>query len=160
MKKHFYIALLSLSTLASACTPVTAQRGNMLEDVQLQEVTVGQSSISDVLRTLGSPTPRTTPARRQCDLVLELCGTSGETRFPLWRNGATSRARYLRSSPTGQGLALLLDHARWQLRQLGLACGPNGSVGRKVTLAISGFTTALHSSDNSACFADTTWPSF
>ena len=60
MKKHFYIALLSLSTLATACTPVTAQRGNMLEDVQLQEVTVGQSSISDVLRTLGSPTTQST----------------------------------------------------------------------------------------------------
>lgn len=33
-----------------------AQRGNMLQDYQIKEVTAGTNSRSDVLRTLGSPT--------------------------------------------------------------------------------------------------------
>lgn len=61
MKKHLSITLLSLSIIAtSACTPVTAQRGNLLEDKQLNDVQAGESSVSDVLRTLGSPTTQST----------------------------------------------------------------------------------------------------
>ena len=45
---------------ASACTPVTAQRGNMLEDYQTEEIQVGESTRSDVLKTLGSPTTQST----------------------------------------------------------------------------------------------------
>ena len=48
-----------LATL-SACAPVVAQRGNMIEDYQLETVTAGESTRSDVLRTLGSPTAQST----------------------------------------------------------------------------------------------------
>jgi len=43
-------------TLLGACTPVIAQRGNMLEEYQIAKLTPGESSRSDVLRTIGSPT--------------------------------------------------------------------------------------------------------
>ncbi len=42
------------------CSPVTAQRGSMLEDYQISEVKIGESSQSDVLRTIGSPTTQST----------------------------------------------------------------------------------------------------
>lgn len=42
----------------AACSPTVAERGNMLEDYQLREVTAGVSTRSDVLRALGSPTTR------------------------------------------------------------------------------------------------------
>lgn len=45
---------------ASACTPTIDQRGNMLEDYQLTEIRPGESTRSDVLRTLGSPTTQAT----------------------------------------------------------------------------------------------------
>jgi outer membrane protein assembly factor BamE (lipoprotein component of BamABCDE complex) len=48
---------LSLTALA-ACTPITAQRGNMLEDYQLQEVKAGENTRSDIIRLLGSPTTK------------------------------------------------------------------------------------------------------
>ncbi len=61
MKKLFYTVLLSSSVITlGACTPVTAQHGNLLEDFQVQEVVQGQSTRSDVLRTLGSPTTQST----------------------------------------------------------------------------------------------------
>ncbi|MGH1455495.1 MAG: outer membrane protein assembly factor BamE [Alphaproteobacteria bacterium] len=57
MKNHFTITLFSFAILScAACTPVTAQRGNLLDDYQIEEVTEGQSTRSDVLRLLGSPT--------------------------------------------------------------------------------------------------------
>jgi outer membrane protein assembly factor BamE (lipoprotein component of BamABCDE complex) len=46
--------------LATGCSPTIAQRGNLLADYQLQEVTPGTSSKSDVLRALGSPTTQST----------------------------------------------------------------------------------------------------
>ena len=54
------ILLLMSCFLISACTPVVAQRGNLLEDYQINEVTIGQSTRSDVLRSLGSPTTKST----------------------------------------------------------------------------------------------------
>lgn len=52
-------AALTLATLAqTACTPVVAQRGNLLENHQLEQVKPGESSQSDVLRVLGSPTTK------------------------------------------------------------------------------------------------------
>jgi len=48
------------ATALSACTPVVAQRGNMLENYQVEELTTGESKRSDVLRSLGSPTTRST----------------------------------------------------------------------------------------------------
>lgn len=50
------LCLLILCLHAGACTPVTAQRGNMLEDYQIGEVETGKHMRSDVLRILGSPT--------------------------------------------------------------------------------------------------------
>ncbi len=43
-----------------ACTPVTAQRGNLVQDHQIESLQVGESTQSDVLRTLGSPTTQST----------------------------------------------------------------------------------------------------
>ncbi|MCB1651598.1 MAG: outer membrane protein assembly factor BamE [Alphaproteobacteria bacterium] len=59
--KTFLLGLAVISTLtAVACSPTVAQRGNMLEDYQAQEVKVGESTRSDVLRALGSPTTKST----------------------------------------------------------------------------------------------------
>ena len=43
-----------------SCTPVTAQRGSMLEDYQITEIQTGKHSMSDVLRLIGSPTTQST----------------------------------------------------------------------------------------------------
>jgi len=51
---------LLLLFLIPACTPVTSQHGNMLEDFQIQEVKSGEHTRSDVLRILGSPTTQST----------------------------------------------------------------------------------------------------
>lgn len=58
MKKTLLI--LSLALLTTACAPVVAQRGNLLEDHQISIVEIGTSTRSDVLRALGSPTTRST----------------------------------------------------------------------------------------------------
>ena len=54
------IKFLTLATsallLTGACTPTIAQRGNMLEDYQVEGIVVGVHTRSDVLRILGSPT--------------------------------------------------------------------------------------------------------
>ena len=42
--------------LLSACTPTKTNRGNMVEDFRMQEVTVGISTRNNVLKSLGSPT--------------------------------------------------------------------------------------------------------
>lgn len=55
-----FLQLITLLCVISACTPTVAQRGNLLEDYQLDKVTPGESSRSDVLRALGSPTTRST----------------------------------------------------------------------------------------------------
>ncbi|NCT40764.1 MAG: outer membrane protein assembly factor BamE [Alphaproteobacteria bacterium] len=54
------IALLVGTTALSACTPTVSQRGNMLENYQIEEIKVNESKRSDVLRTLGSPTTKST----------------------------------------------------------------------------------------------------
>lgn len=62
--KKLNLTILTTGTLAlaalgqTACSPVVAQRGNMLENYQLEQVNVGQSTQSDVLRVLGSPTTK------------------------------------------------------------------------------------------------------
>ncbi len=40
----------------SACTPTMHTRGNILEDHQIAQVKAGESTRSDVLKSLGSPT--------------------------------------------------------------------------------------------------------
>jgi len=57
LKTAFY--LLALFNI-SACTAVTAERGSFLQDYQVEEVKVGESSRSDVLRLIGSPTTQST----------------------------------------------------------------------------------------------------
>ena len=42
--------------ITTACTPVTAKRGNMLEQYQIEEVKPGIHTQSDVLHLIGSPT--------------------------------------------------------------------------------------------------------
>lgn len=54
-KYHLLLgAALILGT--AACTPTISQRGNMLEDYQIEKVEIGTHSKSDVLRLVGSPT--------------------------------------------------------------------------------------------------------
>ncbi len=61
MKNLFKVIFCYFALLAvAACSPVTAQRGNMLEDYQISEVKVGESTQSDVLRLIGSPTTQST----------------------------------------------------------------------------------------------------
>ncbi len=60
MMKKLALILLSSAALTSACAPMVAQRGNMLEDYQLEEVKPGTSTRSEVFRALGSPTTRST----------------------------------------------------------------------------------------------------
>ncbi len=61
MQKIFKFAFsLLLLLFIPACTPVTSQHGNMLEDFQIQEVKAGEHTRSDVLRLLGSPTTQST----------------------------------------------------------------------------------------------------
>lgn len=49
------ILILSLTAL-SACTPMAATRGNLLEEYQLKEVLPGIDGKDDVVRKIGSPT--------------------------------------------------------------------------------------------------------
>lgn len=55
MKKKLLLTTAALAIL-SACTPTVAQRGNLLEDNQLESVVEGIHTRTDVLRLLGSPT--------------------------------------------------------------------------------------------------------
>ncbi|MBI1301596.1 MAG: outer membrane protein assembly factor BamE [Alphaproteobacteria bacterium] len=59
-KMNKIMVLMLCSAILCACAPVVAQRGNLLEDHQLQNVTAGQSTRSDVLRFFGSPTAQST----------------------------------------------------------------------------------------------------
>lgn len=47
--------LIGFSLAVSACSPITATRGNLLDDERLERVTVGQSTKDDVVSALGSP---------------------------------------------------------------------------------------------------------
>jgi outer membrane protein assembly factor BamE (lipoprotein component of BamABCDE complex) len=59
-KRMFLLATCAISLMGGACSPTVAQRGNMLENYQLEELKPGVSSRSDVLRSLGSPTTQST----------------------------------------------------------------------------------------------------
>lgn len=52
------MAAAALSTPMAACAPQMAQRGNMLENYQLEEVKAGEHTRSDIMRILGSPTTK------------------------------------------------------------------------------------------------------
>ena len=56
--KFKYITILAVSSAIAlgACTPTVAQRGNKLENYQIEQVVTGVHTRSDVLRILGSPT--------------------------------------------------------------------------------------------------------
>lgn len=57
--KYAFLIGLSLSAFSlSACSPTIAQRGNMVEDYQLTEIVPNQSTRTDVLRAMGSPTTK------------------------------------------------------------------------------------------------------
>lgn len=49
-------ALILCLLAVSACTPITANRGNLLEDYQMKEVVAGQDGRDEVIRKIGSPT--------------------------------------------------------------------------------------------------------
>ena len=60
IQKSFLI-IGAVSCLAiGACTPTVAQRGNTLENYQVDEIVPGVHTRSDVLRLLGSPTTQAT----------------------------------------------------------------------------------------------------
>ncbi len=59
-KTYIIIFCLITFSLIVACTPVTAQHGNLLQDYQIEEIETGKSTKSDVLRLLGSPTTQST----------------------------------------------------------------------------------------------------
>ena len=55
--KNIILPLILLSCTALAgCTPMTATRGNLLEEYQLKEVLPGIDGKDDVIRKIGSPT--------------------------------------------------------------------------------------------------------
>ena len=57
MKKNIPL-FLALALLTSACTPTQSNRGNMVEDYRMSEVTPGISTRTNVLKSLGSPTTK------------------------------------------------------------------------------------------------------
>lgn len=59
-KRALLVSTCLLAIGAGACTPTIAQRGNMVEDFRLAEIVPLESTRSDVLRTLGSPTTKST----------------------------------------------------------------------------------------------------
>ncbi|MEZ5813684.1 MAG: outer membrane protein assembly factor BamE [Alphaproteobacteria bacterium] len=59
-KKAFLLSSCVLLLGAGACAPVVHQRGNLVEDFQMQQIKPLESTRSDVLRDLGSPTTKST----------------------------------------------------------------------------------------------------
>lgn len=55
-KSSQILTILAASLALAGCTPSVAQRGNMIEDYQLERLQNGVSTRSDVLRAMGSPT--------------------------------------------------------------------------------------------------------
>lgn len=53
--KKILLPLVVLATL-TACTPITANRGNFLDDYQMKEILPGVDAKDDVIRKIGSPT--------------------------------------------------------------------------------------------------------
>lgn len=58
MKRKLILSTVTAIFLAGACSPTINQRGNKLEDYQIQDVVTGIHTRTDVLRLLGSPTTR------------------------------------------------------------------------------------------------------
>jgi outer membrane protein assembly factor BamE (lipoprotein component of BamABCDE complex) len=56
----FLLTACALALSSAACAPTIDQRGNMLSDFQLSEIKAGESTRSEVLRALGSPTTQST----------------------------------------------------------------------------------------------------
>lgn len=56
MKMTLIFAALTATLAFTACTPMKATRGNIVEDYRLAEVVPGVSSRTNVLKSLGSPT--------------------------------------------------------------------------------------------------------
>ena len=57
--RYTLIALLSFTVLiASACTPTKTNRGNIVDDFRMEELTPGVSTRTNVLKSLGSPTTK------------------------------------------------------------------------------------------------------
>ena len=54
--KKITLILASVALIGAACTPVQSQRGNMVEEFRMAEVTPGVSTRTNVLKSLGSPT--------------------------------------------------------------------------------------------------------
>ena len=50
------IALFLVAILVHACTPTKSNRGNLVENFRMEEVTPGVSTRNNVLKSLGSPT--------------------------------------------------------------------------------------------------------
>ncbi len=48
------------STFVTGCTPVVSQHGNLVNDYQIEKIKEGESTKSDVLHILGSPTTQST----------------------------------------------------------------------------------------------------
>lgn len=59
-----YLALTTASLMVgltiAACTPTVAKRGNSVDDENLRQIKVGESTREDVARILGSPTQMST----------------------------------------------------------------------------------------------------
>ena len=53
-------ALLMLSITLASCTPTIAKRGNSIEEDQLKQIVVGESTREDVAKVLGTPTQMAT----------------------------------------------------------------------------------------------------
>ncbi len=62
MKQNPFIKSVTIfattALLLTACTPMTATRGNFVLDEQLQEVKIGQDTRANVLQKMGSPTTK------------------------------------------------------------------------------------------------------
>ncbi|MBL8640890.1 MAG: outer membrane protein assembly factor BamE [Alphaproteobacteria bacterium] len=56
MKNVFLILLILSFSILSGCTPMSATRGNLLEDYQVKEILPGVDGKDDVIRKIGSPT--------------------------------------------------------------------------------------------------------
>lgn len=53
-------AILMLGLTLASCTPTIAKRGNTIEDDQLKQIVVGESTREDVAKVLGTPTQMAT----------------------------------------------------------------------------------------------------
>ena len=54
----------SIAVAAAGCSPVTATRGNLIDDDRFQRIAVGRSTANDVAAVFGSPTTVSTFDRR------------------------------------------------------------------------------------------------